>query len=144
METAEFATAEGDLLVVLKCDLLAGVTASDGQVPLGAEAPRGRARACFIELVNIHLVGTADAITFAAMAAPYFEMPIIFVSGELRWGEPASDIDTGVVDGPKVLDPDGRLRSDRIAAAARRACLKSANERNPLARERAAREGRSE
>jgi len=28
-------------------------------------------------------------------------------SGEKR--EPASDIDTGVVDGLKVLDPDGRL-----------------------------------
>jgi hypothetical protein len=71
-----FGTDSG-LLVILKCDLLRQHNVSDGKIPLGAEAPRGRARACFIELVNIHLVGTADAITFAAMAAPYFEMPII-------------------------------------------------------------------
>jgi len=42
----------------------------------------------FIELVDIHLAGTPDAITFAAMAARYFEIPIIFVLGELHWGKP--------------------------------------------------------
>jgi hypothetical protein len=77
---------EGVLLVILKCDLLCQHNVGDGEVPLGAEAPRGRACAAFVELVNIHLAGTADAITFAAMAASYFEMPIIFVLSELRWG----------------------------------------------------------
>ena len=79
---------EGGSLVILKCDLLRQHKVADGKVPLGAETPGGRACALFIELVDIHLAGTSDAITFAAMAARYFEITIIFVLGELHWGKP--------------------------------------------------------
>ena len=77
--------------------------------------------------------------------SPYSNCPLFSYWASCAGESPASDIDTGVVDGPeKALDPYGRLDKLPYSRCTNRACLKSANERNPLARERAACEGRSE
>ena len=81
-----FATARAFCSSFSSAIFCASITSAMGRFPSGPKhhaaerAPLRRARQ------YSWLAGTADAITFAAMAASYFEMPIIFVLGELRWG----------------------------------------------------------
>ena len=75
--------AERGLLIVLKSDFLRQHDVADWKLPFRTEAPSYRAHAMFVELVHIHLMCAAYAITLAAVAARYFEVAIFFILREL-------------------------------------------------------------
>ena len=86
MGVAPVGHSEGGVLVIFKCYLLRQHNVADREVPLGAEAPSGSAFAVFVELVDIHRMGAANAVMLAAVAARHFEMPVLFVFFELSRG----------------------------------------------------------
>ena len=76
MGIASVRDCERGLLIVLKSDFLRQHDVADWKLPFRTEAPSDRTHAMFVELVDIHLMCSADAIALAAVAARHFEVPM--------------------------------------------------------------------
>jgi hypothetical protein len=75
---------EGCLFVGLERDLLREHHVPDREVTVGSETPDGDQRTMFAEFIDVHMSGTPNAVSLAAVGAHHFEMAISLVLSELR------------------------------------------------------------
>ena len=73
------------MLIVLKRNLLRQHHVANRKFPFRPKAIRNRPHTAFVQLVHIHLVSGADAITLAAVPAIQFEIAMFFILCELGW-----------------------------------------------------------
>src|SRR5215831_10304259 len=82
---------EGRSLVSLERDLLRQHGVVNRKISFRQEAPDGHPRTALVQLLDVHLIIAANAITLAAVGAHYLKMPHLFILFELCWRKPSPE-----------------------------------------------------